>query len=109
MVFNGELRKVQVGGDLFVAQTLRNESDKFALPVSEPKLDAIVSRGNSDFRSQLSSYEFEEELAELRGPNGFSFCATPRIASTISRARPARRSPRGDRCGGATRLPHTNP
>ena len=72
MVFDGELGKVQVRGNLFVAETLRNESDKFALPVSEPKLDAIVSRGNSDFRSQLSRYEFEEELAELRRTNGFA-------------------------------------
>src|ERR1700693_6266663 len=44
MVFNGELGKVQVGGDLFRSETLRNESGKFALPVSESKLDAVLSR-----------------------------------------------------------------
>ena len=42
MVFHSKLGEVQVGGDLFVAETLRNESDKFALPVSEPKLDTIL-------------------------------------------------------------------
>jgi hypothetical protein len=72
MVFDGELGKVQVGGNLFVTEALRNESSKFALPVSETKLDAILSRGNSDFRPQLSRYELEEELAELRRTDGFS-------------------------------------
>src|SRR5580704_16962201 len=72
MVFDSELGKGQVGGNLFVAETLRDESSKFALPVSETKLDAILSRGNSDFRPHLSRYELEEELAELRRTNGFS-------------------------------------